>query len=498
MRVLSRVALVVIVLISSVIPLAADHLVGECPVTLVGSNPASTNFFQSPHGVFRSGNLVYVLRGQRLSTYTVNDLGDLTIAREDTIGTLGARETNGGVTFHNGYLYVSSDAGLEVFDLRNVRAGGSEPAFVTRIPNMHYHRLVANGSILAALYPASDLPCYPLGSTFCYNWIDLISISDPARPVRVSRIDSLLSSNFIGFEDIAFNHGFLFAAARGGVVGFNLTNPGAPVSFGTATGSRGTFLVSNGTNLLGVGNEGSIDLFSVATNGQFNRVAIFNLPPGETIDRANPIMFHPQAWIDESTGRLITLIDEKDPHTLKPARTIAFDVFDFTVPLWEGAYERGFEDVSYVVPDEVKHNPVGVGPNIYVVGEVNGLQTWGACGVASGQINWDGAQGFNCGGTELRGWVTGPQKIANVEVLLDNGSLGSATLGGPPLTHVSSRTPVTTWRIPVNLDQTPRGEHTIRAIATDALGNRRQFAAVRVFFGGPGQNCINRRRSAGR
>jgi hypothetical protein len=35
-------------------------------------------------------------------------------------------------------------------------------------------------------------------------------------------------------------------------------------------------------------------------------------------------------------------------------------------------------------------------------------------------------------------------------------------------------------------------------VATDALGNRKQFAAQRIFFNGPGQNCSNRRRAAGR
>ena len=495
MRVLSRVALVVIVLILSVSPLAADHLLGECPLTVVGSDEVSGQFFESPHGSFRSGNQVFVLRGSRLVTYAVNDLGELTPVREDTLGTLANRTSNGGVAFNNGYLYISSDAGLEVFDLRQVRPGGSDPTLVSRTSGMHYTRLAANGSVLAALYSAQDLPCYPLGSSFCFNTIDILSISDPARPFRLSQISSLMSSSYIGFEDIAFNRGFLFAAARGGIIGFNLTNPSAPVSFGASTASRGTFLVTNNTNLLGVGNEGSIDLFTVAPSGAFSRVAIFNLAT-LTIDRANPIMFHPQAWLDEANGRLITLIDEKDPHTLKPARTIAFDVFDFTVPMWEGAFQRGYEDISWVTPDEVKHNPIAVGSSVYVVGERNGVQAWGSCGVASGRIEFDNTRGLNCGGTELRGWVTGSQKIANVEILLDSGSLGSAELGGPPRTDVASRWPVQTWRLGVNLDQTPRGEHTIRAIATDALGNRRQIAAVTVFFAGPGSNCTDRRRAA--
>src|SRR5512147_61142 len=125
MRVLSRVALVVIVLGFISLPAHASHLQGDCPLTVSGANPASSDFNLSPHGVFRTNGQVFALRGQTLTTYTVTDLGDMNIAREDFIGSMGARETNGGVTYSNGYLYVSSEAGLEIFDLRNVRAGGS-------------------------------------------------------------------------------------------------------------------------------------------------------------------------------------------------------------------------------------------------------------------------------------------------------------------------------------------------------------------------------------
>jgi hypothetical protein len=296
---------------------------------------------------------------------------------------------------------------------------------------------------------------------------------------------------------VAFNQGFLYAAGEGGTVGFNVTNPATPINIGQIA-PRGTFLISNGTNLLGVGTDGQIDVFTVGLNGGLTRFAIYTLAPGETIDRANGLMFHRQGYFDEQNGRLITMIDERDPMTLQPARTIAFDIFDMTVPQWEGAYQRGYENISYFAPDEVKHNPVAVGSFIYTVGEMSGLQTWGACGIAAGRIDWDGTQALNCGGTSLHGWVTGDQRIANVEVFLDNGSLGPATLGGPVRTDISSRTPVQSWSITVNLDQTARGEHTIRAVATDSTGRRRQFAAQRIFFGGPGQNCVNRRRVGGR
>jgi hypothetical protein len=56
---------------------------------------------------------------------------------------------------------------------------------------------------------------------------------------------------------------------------------------------------------------------------------------------------------------------------------------------------------------------------------------------------------------------------------------------------------VTPWRVGVDLNQTARGDHVLRAVGTDASGNRRQFASERVFFPGPGLNCVARRRAAG-
>ena len=85
-------------------------------------------------------------------------------------------------------------------------------------------------------------------------------------------------------------------------------------------------------------------------------------------------------------------------------------------------------------------------------------------------------------------------KTPNVELFLNNQALGAATLGGPLRYDVSSPTPVTPWRVNVNLDATARGEYTLRAIATDSLGVRRQFAVQQLFFGGPGQNCTTPRR----
>jgi hypothetical protein len=493
MRVSSRIALVVFVGLLAALPMSADHFQADCPLSLVAANSPDTDFDLSPHGVFKYGSQVFVLRGQVLSTYTTTDLGDMQVAREDFIGSAGARERNGGVAFGSGFLYISSEAGLEIYDLRGVRAGGTAPTLVSRTPGLHYRRLALNGSLLAALYPSTDYPCYPTGTLYCHNSIDLISVANMAAPSKVGSIASL-NSIALGFNDIGFNYNFLVAVAEGGTFIYNVSNASNP-SLVNIVGTRGTFLVTNGSNLFGVGDDGAIFMYSLASTGNYSPVSIYTLP-FLTVDRANPLMFHPQAWIDDQNGRLITMVDEKDPQTLKPARTVAFDVFDFTVPMWEGSDQRGYENVTYVTPDEVKHNPVAVGPLVYTVGESSGLQTWGACGQMSGRIEWDNSAGLTCGGTDLHGWVTGDQKIVNVEVFLDNGALGAANISSPVRNDVPSKTPVLTWRVNVNLDAMARGEYLLRAVGTDTFGNRRQFASQRVFFPGPGRNCTARRRTA--
>jgi len=497
MRVLSRFALVVILVVAVVPSLYADHLTADCPLTLVGQTaPPATSFALSPHGVWRFGTQVFVLRGQTLSTYTVTDLGDLQVAREDFVGSMASREANGGTAFQNGFLFLSTEAGLEVYDLRNVRSGGNAPILMGRMAGVHYRRLAISGNTLAALYPSTDLPCYPNGTYTCSNQIDLYNISTISTPIRVGSISSI-NSFLLGFNDIAFNYGFLVATAEGGTIVYDITNPALP-GFKYELGEPGKFLVSDGAGFLGVGNDGSILMNTVATNGSLTPFVTYTLP-ALTVSHSNPIAFHWQAWIDNQTFRLLTLVEERDPQQVyTPARTIAFDVFDFTAPTYEGNDPRLYEAVSSIDDDEVKWNPVVVGPLVYVVGESSGLETYGACGQMTGHIDWDGTYALNCGGAELRGWVTGDQKIANVELFMDNGSLGAATINTVVRPDVSSRTPVSSWRIGVNLDQTPRGEHTIRAVGTDAFGNRRQFSSVRIFFNGPGNNCINRRRTSGK
>ena len=502
MRVWSRIALS----FSAVVLLSVTTVFGQfqasCPLTLVSTNPPASPFYESPHGVFRSGSQVFALRGQTLTTYSVTDLGDMKVEREDLIGSLAGRDVSGGVAFSNGFLYVSSEAGLEVYDLRGVRAGGTAPVFVSRTPSLRYRRLAVNGNTLAGLYPATDLPCFANSGNNCYNTIDLYDISNRVSPARVGGITTLITP-YGGFNDIAFNYGYLFATSLTGTWAFDVTNRAASQVFSSVT-TPGTFLVSNGSNFLAVGTPNAILTYGInpPVSGAPSTALFFNPLTYHTtaaigIDRSNPIVFHPQATIDDQTNRLITLIDELDPQTLQPARTIAFDVFDYTVPIYQGSFNRIYEQVSYTQGDEVKSNPVVVGPYVYVVGDQTGLQTYGACGQITGRIEFDGINGLTCAGAEIHGWVTGAARINNVEVFLDGGSLGSASLTGPARIDIPSSTPVSPFRIGVNLDATAKGEHLLRAVGTDANGNRRQFASQKVFFNGPGSNCVVRRRSSG-
>jgi hypothetical protein len=497
MRVLSRIALVAVLVISAS-SLTADHFQSDCPLSLVDSTPPATDFDLSPHGVFRSGSTVYALRGNILASYAINDVGNLGTPREDYMGSLHARETNGGVAFSNGYLFISSEAGLEIYNLNNTRVGGTAPTLVTRIPGLHYRRLAVSGNRLAGLYPATDYPCAPDAIT-CPNSIDIYDITNVATPLYSSSIRT--STNIyriqVAFNDIAFNQGYLISVAEGGLAAWDVSNAAVPALISFNQNFPGTWLVSGG-NVIGVGNELVIDMFNVRPGMSpfFQRRALVSAPMYLTIDRGNAIRFHPRAYYDEATSRLVTMIEEIDPMTLEPARTIAFDVFDLAVPFFEGSAERIYEDVTMTVDDEVKYNPVVVGPYVYVIGEETGLQSWGACGQVTGRIELESPFWLTCNGAEIHGWVTGVQKVVNVELFLNNTSLGSAQLGGTVRNDVSSKTPVSMWRVAVNLDQTARGEYTLRAIGTDIVGNRRQFASKRLFFQGPGQNCtVPRRRS---
>ena len=497
MRVWSRVALVLVVLLSASIA-SADHYYGDCPLSLVDSTPPLQDFDLSPHGVFRNGNTVYVLRGQVLTTYTSNDTGNLTIARADFLDAMGARETEGGVAYGNGFLYVSSEYGLEIWDLTNTHAGGVAPEQRSVTSGLHYRRMTVDGNRLAGLYPSTDLPCYPLGPStpLCVNQIEILDVSNPDAPLIIGVVQSKSRTEYRGLNDIAFNQGYLLAASEEGLAAIDITNPATPVR--TAfTGFPGQWLVTNG-NVVGIGTDGHVNMFTVRPGMSpfFVRTALLTIPEYLSIDLSNPIRFNRNAYWDEQNARLITMIEEVDPMTLDAARTVAFDVFDLSVIQFEGSAERIYEDVTLVQEDEVKHNPVAVGPFVYVIGEETGLQSYGACGQITGRIELQGPHHLTCNGGFIRGWVTGVQRVDIVELFLDNTPLGRAAFGGVLRQEVSSRTPVTPWSVPVNLDATPRGEYQLRAVATDILGRRRQFAHQRIFFEGPGDNCTNPRRRA--
>ena len=493
MRVISRIALSFLAAAVLAQPaFSQPRQQANCPLTLVATNAPASSFALSPHGVFRSGNQVFVLRGQTLTTYTVTDLGDMQIAREDFISALAGRNSIGGTAFSNGFLYVASEAGLEVF---NVGTGVAPPTFVSRVAGVNYRRLVVSGNVLAALFPGTDVQCNP-SSFSCATYVDLYNISNASSPVRVATIVGNTSA-ISGFNDIAFSFGNLIITGPGGTQAYSVSNPSAPAQIGT-NGTPGTFLVSNGTGLLGIGTDNAIVTFLLGSPFNGFTPLTYHSTATLQVGRANPIVFHPQAFIDETNGRLITIIDELDPSRLQPARSIAFDVFDYTVPMIEGRDPRVYESVSYLQGDEVKYNPVAVGPLVYVVGEVSGLQTYGACGQMAGRIETTNVAALPCGGAEIHGWVTGAQKINSVEVFLDGGSLGTTTITGPARIDIPSTTPVFTWRISTLLDATARGVHTLRVVGTDANNNKRQFASQQVFFPGPGQNCFNRRRTTGR
>ncbi|HUP62022.1 MAG TPA: hypothetical protein VNA69_16565 [Thermoanaerobaculia bacterium] len=497
MRVWSRIALVVVFVVSAPF-LFADHFIGECPLSLVDSTPAATEFDTSPHGVFRNGNLVHVLRGNILATYNTNDVGNLSLAREDFLGSLAGRETEAGVAFSAGYLFISSEAGLEIYDLRNVRTGGNAPILVTRRPGLHYRRLAVNGTRLAGLYPATDMPCFNINpGGHCFTTVDIYSITTISAPTFVGKIDSRERVVYRGFNDIAFNFGFLIVLSDFAVAAYNVSNPASPILVEVNQTIGGKWLVSNHADFLAVGDDTIFRTFRIdPLRPFFNLTRLRSIAPYLTIERANALRFNRQPFYDEANGRFITLVEEIDPITLKPARTIAFDVFDFSVPFFEGAAERIYEDVTQTFEDEIKYNPVAVGPFVYTIGEESGMQSWGACAIVTGRIELDSINYLTCRGAEIHGWVTGTQKIVNVELFLDNTSLGAATVGGPLRTNVSSSTPVFNWRINVNLDSTAAGEHLLRAIGTDALGNRRQFAFKRIFFPGSPNNCVTPRRRA--
>ncbi len=487
-----RLLLLVVLAMTIVVPGAfAEHFQANCPLSFVGSTEIASPLFLSPHGVLRNGSLVYVLRGQTLTTYNITELGDISVAREDFISSMANHDEEGGVAYSNGFMFVSGEVGLEIYDLRNVRQGGAAPILISRTMTPHYRRLTIQGNQLAAVYPAEDMPCQANGTSRCHNQIDVYNITNLTAPTMMASISSL--GRYVGFNDIEFANGFLWTTGFGGTWGFDTTSdmPNIRVIFSNSV--IGRFLESNGSSVLAVGQDGLIAVYTI--DGFILRFFhVFTLP--SIFNRTNEHMFHNEAYIDDY--RLLTMINERDPHTRKPARTVAFDAFDFDVPFFDGADDRIFENVSMTFPDEVKYHPLLVGPFVHVIGEQSGIQKWGACDQITGHIKFDFLSALSCGGAELTGVIAGKYKISSVELYLDSRSLGFATLGDERYDVDNSSSPLRSWRMMVNMDNEARGEHVLRGIATDVFGQRRQFYAKKIFFPGPGENCTTRKRGTRR
>ena len=471
----------------------AEHLQANCPLTYVGATDPASPFFLSPNGTFRNGSVVYILRGGTLTTLNITDLGNVELVREDYISSMANHDEEGGVAYSAGFMFVTGEEGLEIFDLRNVRAGGSAPVLISRTRFPHYRRITVQGNLLAAIFPAQDLPCSPDGSARCRHQIDIYKITNLTAPSLMAAIIAI--PKYVGFNDIKFAAGFLYATGFGGTHVFDVTtNPLVPrETFSQST--IGSFLTTNGTSVVGIGQETLIGVFTILpTNGRLSYFAVFTLP--SIWDLQNSLMFNPEAYIDDN--RLITLVDEKNPLTGKAARTLAFDAFDFSVPFYQGNDDRIYENVSFTFPDEVKYHPFLVGSFVHVIGEVSGTQKWGSCDQMAGYVNFDFIDALPCGGAEFSGAVTSKHKMTSVELYIDNRSLGFAQLGEERYDVDNASGPIRSFSINLNLDNELRGEHFLRAVGTDIFGNRRQFWTREVFFPGPGENCTHRKRGARR
>ena len=470
----------------------AEHLQANCPLTYVGATDPASPFFLSPHGTFRNGSLVYTLRGGTLTTQRITDLGNVQLIREDFISSMANHDEEGGVTYSSGFMFVTGEEGLEIFDLRNVRAGGSAPVLISRTQTPHYREVTVQGNLLAAIFPADDLPCQANGTTRCRNQIDIYSITNLAAPTRLSSI--VADNRFLGFNDIKFAAGHLYATGFGGTQAFDVTTDPLNPKLAYSHSTIGSFLTTNGTSVVGIGQETLVGVFVI---GPVPRLSLFTIATLPSIwDRHDLLMFHPDAYIDDN--RLITLIDEKSPLTGKSARTLAFDAFDFSVPFYQGADDRIYENVSFTFPDEIKYDPLLVGSFVHVIGELSGIQKWGSCDQMAGYVNFDFIAALPCGGAELYGAVTSKHKLTSVEVYIDERSLGFAHLGEERYDVDNASGPIRSFSINITLDNETRGEHLLRGVGTDIFGNRRQFWSKEVFFPGPGENCTHRKRGTRR
>ena len=158
--------------------------------------------------MFRFGYAgLHVCAARSLTTYTTNDVGNLTIVREDFVGSMAARETEGGVAFADGFLYISSEAGLEIYDLTNTRAGGTAPVAGLAAPPAS---TTAASPSTATVWPASTRPptCRAIRGPPRPRPApppSRSSTSPTARSGAHRRHQLLLGFDYRGFNDIAFN-----------------------------------------------------------------------------------------------------------------------------------------------------------------------------------------------------------------------------------------------------------------------------------------------------
>jgi len=212
------------------------------------------------------------------------------------------------------------------------------------------------------------------------------------------------------------------------------------------------------------------------------------------VGRGNPIVFHPQVAFDEILGvRMIALIDELDPLHRMPARTIALDVFDLSVPPSSGSDRHAFETVTRTYPDEVKSDPLVTSRFVHVIGSQDGVETWGGCDDVIGRIDTDDFPQLTCGDIEIHGTVTSGVTISVVDLILDDRYLGTATLGASSRRADLPGAVVRNWSLRTNFGIVQPGNHRLTAIATDVHNKEHRFASQTVFLAGT--KCSQRRRA---
>ena len=226
------------------------------------------------------------------------------IAREDFIGALAARETKGGVAFNAGFLYVSSEAGLEIYDLRNVRAGGTAPILVSRTPGLRYHRLAVSGNMLAALYPGHR----PAVLRERHGQLDLLQPDrhlqrrQSARAGRASARSRRSSIRSAATTTSPSTSASWSPPATAAPSPGTSRNPAAPTLIAAASQSRAPSWSATARTSSASATTTSIITYTftpTAGDAFFTR-SRYHSTANLQVERANPIVFHPQAVVRRS------------------------------------------------------------------------------------------------------------------------------------------------------------------------------------------------------